>query len=381
MTSSNDQEQLSFVKLLKICPACGGPLWARFYDHRTIIIPKRACQMRVPVYRCQKADCPLFKQSYRSERAGRVAPSYSKYSFQAICEVGNQSRFADRTPALQMLLAKNGLSIPLRTIPTLLKRFESLLLGRQLTDAKVVSALRSQRCAVLDIFSVAIMGTSHFLIAQELLSSFPLKMIRRERRSDPDDIRQLLADVLGKMPVPVVGFTSDDARRSKQVILHLLKNSGKGTDRYYQLSQRHPLDLAEVSACLANMIHQYHKYRSDGMIRRRPGQLRAAPVASAPDVPARRNRSIRPQISTRISSTTRPKPSILTITIGVICKRGLQCFAHGRRMLSQPIGEDSAWHFRRVVVPQATLRGSRGFYDLHNAPLHLCRPMRSVFLT
>ena len=261
MTPSNNKHPVRCQKLLRICPACGTPLCSRSDDHRTIVFPGQALQFVIPVARCQQSGCPLYCVSYRSEGAGRCAPRYSRYSFQVICTAGNLNRVARTRPALQKLLAEHDINVSLRTIPSLLDRFDALLSGQNLTDPKLLNTLEAQGCVVLDVFWVRGAGNNGFWMANELLSSSPLKIVPYET-SGPANIQRHLAAVARKIPVPVVGFTSDDDWFTKAAIWHLLKYSGKGPSRYCQLSDlAGRFSLFEISSSLARMVQQYHEYR------------------------------------------------------------------------------------------------------------------------
>ena len=81
MASPLPEYEVTLQKLLRICPACGGPLWKRFDENRTIVFPEFVFRMHIPVCRCQRLECPLFKKSYHAEGASRWAQHYNNIRF------------------------------------------------------------------------------------------------------------------------------------------------------------------------------------------------------------------------------------------------------------------------------------------------------------
>ena len=116
---------------------------------------------------------------------------------------------------------------------------------------------------VINVCWVSGAGKNGFWLAQEFLSSSPLKMIPAE--TGPANIQSLIAEVARKIRVPVAGFTSNDSWQTKMAIWYLLKYSGKGPSLYCEVSNL-PDRLVEAGASITRMVQQYHEYRSKNAV-------------------------------------------------------------------------------------------------------------------
>ncbi|MGA2034753.1 MAG: hypothetical protein ABSG68_21095 [Thermoguttaceae bacterium] len=163
------------------------------------------------------------------------------------------------------MIKNRRVKVPLTSIPSLLDTFQELLSGCHLDDHRWVEALKSQCCAVLDVFPVRGAYRDHFWAIQELLSSTLLK-IRPYDHNSPFNVQGFVTEVGRAMPVPVIGFTTsrEPAYRaySTLAVKHLLRYSGKNPARYHEIPMNRSVRTHELSAALTRMVQDYHTYRT-----------------------------------------------------------------------------------------------------------------------
>ena len=52
--------------LQKTCPSCGGAMWNKYDNYRTVITLKEVVQLRLKVRRCRNRECERFGESLSS---------------------------------------------------------------------------------------------------------------------------------------------------------------------------------------------------------------------------------------------------------------------------------------------------------------------------
>ena len=241
-------------RLVTICPGCASSLWTIYHNRRTVKFPRVTVRMTLPVYRCRQPACPLFGRPYRSEMEGRLALEQSKYSLHSVCLAGRLFAQTGSLARVHRLLAKEECAVSLRSIPSLVEKYEWMLAGRLEKDTKVIESLKSQGCAILDVFRIGIPPYKDgFCVVQDLVSSTPLKMrqVPHIMRPSLAIIKELITDVGRALPVPVIGFTSDSESASVGVISELLMHSGKGPARYCHISYGRPFRDQQTSEFLS----------------------------------------------------------------------------------------------------------------------------------
>lgn len=280
MALSRDQNpthNLLLPRLTRCCPACGSTTWTRFYDSRTIAFPKHNLQFNLPSYRCQRPDCRLFKKPYRSELIGRFAPAYSRYSYEFILTIGSLSDRPFGRTSFHQFLAERNIHVPLRTLPSLIDRYQSLRRGLY-TDATLNQLFIDQGCAILDIFMVGSPWRkgSYWWIVQEFLSSSPLKIMPFDK-SNAINVRKLITDVAFHMPVPVIGFVLSEGLWNEIAVYYLLINSGKGPSRSCVIPRQKAFEESEVMQALVQMIREFHEDRCENGNRRKKMRMSEPP--------------------------------------------------------------------------------------------------------
>jgi hypothetical protein len=225
--------------------------------HRTLLL-------FFPVYRCEQTDCPLVRKPYRYELEGRMALPYTKYSLSVMCKAAVLSRSAGGIAPLKRLLGKIHIGVPLTSLPTLLSRYEALLSGQYLSDVGIRRTFETQGCVILDVFSVRELyglSVSHWGV-QELLSSTLLGLRQAEYTDTPRELLDFITDVGRTMPVPVIGFTTDDTYKSSTVLQLLLKYSDKGRTRFCQIPKYVNPNPALYRRRLTRMVQAFHEHRN-----------------------------------------------------------------------------------------------------------------------
>jgi len=165
--------------------------------------------------------------------------------------------------SFQRFLAKRRIHIPLKTIPSLVDRYESLLDGLYKNNTTLATLFKAQGCVVLDIFAIGSpwRKNHYFWIVQEFLSSSPLQ-IMAFTPSNAIDVRKLIAEVALAMPVPVIGFVLSEGCWNEIAVSYLLIYSGKGPSRSCRIPRHASFDDTIVSPQLTHMIQEFHEHRS-----------------------------------------------------------------------------------------------------------------------
>jgi len=103
------------------CPECGGPLWNKYDNYRSIRTLQGVVRLRLKV-RCQNPNCEKFRCAYRPEQEGK----WAQYEFGLDVMALHGARASECTPN-PSTVATTGVCISQRSVSNLLERYDELV--------------------------------------------------------------------------------------------------------------------------------------------------------------------------------------------------------------------------------------------------------------
>ena len=114
--------------LQQTCPSCGGAMWNKYDNYRTVITLKEVVQLRLKIRRCPNRECERFHQAYRPEQESRWALPQHEFGLDVIALVGAVRYQEHRSvPEIHKFLQQRGLGISQRSVSHLLDRYDELV--------------------------------------------------------------------------------------------------------------------------------------------------------------------------------------------------------------------------------------------------------------
>ena len=194
----------------RACPACGQPLWAANKPRRTVTTLDGLVLLRLQVRSCRHPDCPRRRVCLRPEQEGRFALPQHEFGLDVIALVGTLRHAEHRSvPEIHAELIRRGVPICVRSVSNLLDRYDELL-ALSLSDAerlRQVTATAGKVVLAIDGLQPDV-GQEVLWVLRDLLSG-EVVLARSLLSSTRDDLAQLIGEVAGTLPVPIVGVVSD----------------------------------------------------------------------------------------------------------------------------------------------------------------------------
>jgi Transposase, Mutator family len=211
--------QIDLAASTRICPACGGPLWAAYKSHRAVITLEGAVRLAIQVRRCRNAACSRYRASLRSEQEGRFALPQQEFGLDVIALVGTLRHAEHRSVSeIHAELARRGVPICPRSVSNLLDRYDELL-ALSLADADRIRRLTEPAGRVILAIDGLQPDVGHEVlwVVRDVLSGEVL-LARSLLSGTRDDLTKLLREVEDSLRVPVAGVVSDGQRSLVQAI-------------------------------------------------------------------------------------------------------------------------------------------------------------------
>jgi hypothetical protein len=192
------------------CWACERPLWVSYHKRRTIATLEGLCRLTVKVRSCENPDCVLYHRAYRPEQEGRWALPHGEFGLDVIALVGARRYSCQQSvPEIGKELLARGVSIAERSVTNLLYHYEELValpLGEQ---TRLQECLAKQGRVILAIDGLQPdVGHEVLWVLRDCLSGEVL-LARSLLSSSAADLAGLIAEVSGKVSVPITGVISD----------------------------------------------------------------------------------------------------------------------------------------------------------------------------
>src|SRR3954463_1058338 len=120
-------QTLELPALTRICPACGGPLWAAYKTQRSVTTLTGTVRLRLQVRRCRDLHCLRRGVPLRPEQEGRIALPEHEFGLDVIATIGTLRHAQHRSvPEIHAELTRRGVSICPRSVGNLLDRYDEL---------------------------------------------------------------------------------------------------------------------------------------------------------------------------------------------------------------------------------------------------------------
>jgi hypothetical protein len=201
---------LELPALTRICPACGGPLWAAYKTHRSLNTLDGPVRLDLQVRRCRDPLCPRRGAPLRPEQEGRFALPEHEFGLDIIALVGTLRHAQHRSiPEIHTELTRRGVPVCIRTVSNLLDRYDELL-ALSLADTgrlRRVTAAAGRVILAVDGLQPDV-GHEVLWVIRDCLSG-EILLARSLLSSTRDDLAALLTEVKGALEVPIVGVVSD----------------------------------------------------------------------------------------------------------------------------------------------------------------------------
>lgn len=215
--------QIELPAATRVCPACGGPLWAAYKSHRVVATPEGLVRLAVQVRRCRDRACPRHGTSLRSEQEGRFALPQHEFGLDVIALIGTLRHARHRSvPEIHAELARRGVAICVRSVSSLLDRYDELLALAMADPGRIRRLTGPAGRVVLAIDGLQPdVGHEVLWVVRDVLSGAVL-LARSLLSGTREDLAPLLAQVRDALDVPVVGVISDGQRSLVQAIARAL---------------------------------------------------------------------------------------------------------------------------------------------------------------
>jgi len=265
-SSSSKDRRSTFVTIdraIKICPACKGTLWIRYYDHRTIITVRSDIHIKLNVYRCHNSNCPLINRPFRPEMESRLAADYSRFGNDIACSVLQYSRPGTTKAEVHRLLANQGFPVSVRSLPNILRMYRDLTGERPEYTQEWQRVLVEQRFAILDVFCISLLaaagkrGQEEYFFVRELLSGEILLGRHKISGSLDKFLADLFLDVCRLLAVPIIALTSDSLWMPNEVH-KLFRQHGGGQAPHFHLPTSHQPWPSNTAKTLLQLVHDYN---------------------------------------------------------------------------------------------------------------------------
>jgi hypothetical protein len=217
-------QTLDLPALTRICPACGGPLWAAYKTQRSVTTLEGTVRLRLQVRRCRDPLCHRRAVPLRPEQEGRFALPEHEFGLDVIAVVGTLRHAQHRSiPEIHAELIRRGVPLCLRTVSNLLDRYDELL-ALSLADTERlcrVTAAAGRVILAIDGLQPDV-GHEVLWVLRDCLSGEVL-LARSLLSSTQDDLARLITEVKGALSVPIVGVVSDGQGSIRKAVQKALK--------------------------------------------------------------------------------------------------------------------------------------------------------------
>jgi hypothetical protein len=202
--------EIELTTQTRVCPGCGGPLWAAYKNRRTLVTLDGVARLAVQVRRCRDRDCPRHGVAIRPEAEGHYALPESEFGLDVIALVGRLRHAEHRSvPEIHAELVRRGVPIGARSVGNLLDRYDELL-TLSLSDAerlRRITAAAGQVVLAVDGLQPGV-GHEVLWVVRDVLSGEVL-LARSLLSSTRDDLAKLLGEVRAAVSVPIAGVVTD----------------------------------------------------------------------------------------------------------------------------------------------------------------------------
>src|SRR6266511_2041266 len=114
--------------MLRHCPLCGHPMWAAYYNDRSVTTLTGVLRLPLKIRRGITPACPQFQKPYRPEEEGRFALPTHEFGLDVIALVGPRRYAQHRSvPEIPQEVRRRHVVMAPRTVLHLLERDAELV--------------------------------------------------------------------------------------------------------------------------------------------------------------------------------------------------------------------------------------------------------------
>jgi len=210
---------LELPALTRLCPACGGPLWAAYTTERSVTTLDGTVRLRLQVRRCRAPLCPRRAAPLRPEQEGRFALPEHEFGLDVIALVGTLRHAQHRSvPEIHAELIRRGVPLCTRTVSNLLDRYDELL-ALSLSDTqrlRRVTAAAGRVILAIDGLQPDV-GHEVLWVIRDVLSG-EILLAKSLLSARNQDLAALLEQVKANCPVPIAGVVSDGQHSIRKAV-------------------------------------------------------------------------------------------------------------------------------------------------------------------
>ena len=221
--------EIELSALTRTCPGCSKPLWAAYKSHRVVATLDGLVQLAIQVRRCRNADCPRHNISLRSEAEGAIVLPQHEFGLDVIALIGRLRHSDHRSvPEIHAELARRGVAICVRSVASLLDRYDELLALSLSDPSRLRRAVAGAGRAILAIDGMQPdVGHEVLWVIREVLSG-EILLARSLLSSCRADLVKLLGEAKAALDagdgsgVPIVGVISDGQHSIRLAVVEAL---------------------------------------------------------------------------------------------------------------------------------------------------------------
>lgn len=192
------------------CPECSRRMPRDYYNQRTVTTLTEVLRLQLGIRRCHNPVCRCYLQPYRPEAEGSLALPQHEFGLDVMALVGALRYRQHRSvPEIHQGLVARGLVVCQRTVTNLLDRYDELVALRLSDSARLRKILSQQQRVILALDGLQPdVGHEVLWVLRDCLSGEVL-LARSLLSSTEKDLGDLIAEVKGNSPVPIVAVISD----------------------------------------------------------------------------------------------------------------------------------------------------------------------------
>ena len=224
------------------CPECGGSLWNKYDNYRSIRTLNGVVRLRLKVRRCQNPNCKQFRCAYRPEQEGKWALPQYEFGLDVMALVGAWRYQEHRSvPQICQQLQQRGVCISQRSVSNLLERYDELLAISLSDSERINTILGAHKQVILAIDGLQPDRGHEVLWVIRECQSGELLLARTLLSARHQDLAQLLKEVKQVIQLPIAGVISDGQQSIRQAVktalpevahalchFHYLREAAKG---------------------------------------------------------------------------------------------------------------------------------------------------------
>lgn len=215
--------QIDLPATTRVCPECGGPLWAAYKTHRTAITLDGSVRLGLQVRRCRNSRCPRLGTPWRPEQEGRIVLPQHEFGLDVIAAIGRLRHAEHRSlPEIHAELVRRGVPICVRSVGNLLDRYDELL-ALSLSDVSRLRRLTAAAGRVILALDGLQPDVGHEVlwVLRDVLSGEVL-LARSLLSSGQGDLARLIGEVKAALEVPIAGVVSDGQHSIRKAVAEAL---------------------------------------------------------------------------------------------------------------------------------------------------------------